>query len=795
MGKIVIGTAIAFLILLTGSGSVFADGVIIPDSSVGYPVIKYHDVTVTVEKQHAETVVDQEFYNPYDEEMVGTYIFPVPEGAFISNFTVIIDGVECHAESLSREEAKEFFEQAVDNHEDVSLLEYMDQNLFAVRVTIPPKGHKQMGLRYGEFLIPWGGMYRYAYTLSTERYSSADIENVSVTVNISSDKGVQNVYSPTHDVVVERLSSTEVRVQYLAQNVRPDKDFELYYTTSENSFGAGWLNYFDGEQGFFLFTFSPDPDDFKDRYVPKDIVFVIDKSGSMSGEKIVQAKEALKFILQQLGENDRFMIVSFNHNITELSDELMAVNSANISEALSYVDSLSAGGNTNINGALLDALDVLGSSTSPGSAKIIVFLTDGLPTAGVANEDQIAANVENANITLEVEASIYVFGVGYDVNTHLLDKLSTQNHGFSIYVDPGESLEEALVTFYGGIENPILTDISVTFSGVDVSEVYPREVPDLFEGSQIVLVGKYSKAGDMVVIEASMGDNSGKLQREYVTYKIVRDHPSGENIVTITAIIRGDTTNGPMELTYEFELTYADCHDFIPRLWATRKVGDLVSQIRLEGETEELVENIKELGVKYGIVTPYTSMLIRAGAGTAAEYLADGYNLKVATGRVAFGAAEANLQYNNALSWDVAQGANIEVAGRKTFVDLDGILVDMSLLENVTAIDLENQTAEEWVLNNVQVAENVRFGSDKYFALAGDGGLEEELAAGTNLVFVHDGKVLHVSGDVFEGPSSSSAYPAGEGTSNIATVVGVLMCLGLATGLGLFGVLRFLGRM
>ncbi len=795
MRKIVIGTTVAFLMLLTGASSAFADGIIIPDPPAGYPVIKYHNVTVTIEEQHAETLVDQEFYNPYDEEMVGTYIFPVPEGAFISNFTVIIDGLEYHAEFLGKEEAKEFFEQAVDNHEDVSLLEYMDQNLFAVRVTIPPKGYKQMGLRYEEFLIPWGGMYRYAYTLSTERYSSADIENVSVTVNISSEKGVQNVYSPTHDIVVERLGPNDVRVQYLAQNVRPDKDFELYYTKSDSSFGVGWLNYFDGEQGFFLFTFSPDPDDFEDCYVHKDIVFVIDRSGSMSGEKIVQAKEALKFILQQLGEDDRFTVISFNHNITELSGELMTVNSTNVSEALAYVDNLSAGGNTNINGALLDALDVLDGSTSSSSAEIIVFLTDGIPTAGVTNEDRIAANVENANIALEVEASIYVFGVGYDVNTHLLDKLSTRNHGFSIYVDPSECLEEALVTFYGRIENPILTDVSVTFLGVDVSEAYPREIPDLFEGSQIVLVGKYSKAGDMVVIETPIGDNSGKLGREYVVYKIVRNHPNGENVVIITAIIRGDTTNGSMELTYEFELTYADYHDFISRLWATRKVGDLVNQIRLGGETEELMENVKELGMRYGIITPYTSMLIRAGAGTTAEYLADSGNLKVATGRLAFYAAEANLQYNNALNWDVARGANINVAGRKTFVDLDGVLVDMSLLENVTAIDLENQTAEEWILNNVQVVENVRFGSDKYFALAGDGGLEEELAAGTNLVFAHDGKVLHVSGSVSEGSGSSSTYPAGEGTSNIVTLVGVLTCLGLATGLGLFGALRFLGRM
>jgi Ca-activated chloride channel family protein len=783
---------VAFFMLVAGATTAVADGVIVPVPPLGYPVIKYHHVTVTIENQHAVTVVDQKFYNPYDVEMVGTYIFPVPEGGFVSNFTVIIDGAEYRARSLSKEEAKEFFERAVNEHKDVSLLEYIGRELFSIRVTIPPKGYKQMSLRYEEFLIPWGGMYRYTYTLSTERYSAVDLEEVSITVNISSENGVQNIYSPTHEVMVKQLSPTEVRVHYFTQNTRPDRDFELYYTTSDTSFGAGWLTYFDNGQGFFLFTFSPNPDDFEGHYIPKDIVFVIDRSGSMSGEKIAQAKDALKFILQQLGENDRYTIVSFNSEINKLSNELISVSSANISKALEYVDNLYADGSTDINGALLEGLSIFSGSAPSGSARIVVFLTDGLPTKGVMDEDQIATNVKNANVALEKEASIYVFGVGYDVNTHLLDKISGRNHGFSIYVEPGESLEKALTDFYSKIENPLLTDVNISFSGVEVSEVYPREVPDLFAGSQIVLVGKFSKAGNMIVEGKTIGDPSDEFKRGYVVYTIVIKSSGMENVAKVTAVISGNTPNGPTELSYEFELTYAEHHDFIPRLWATRKIGDLVNQIRLEGEKENLVEEIKELGMKYGIVTPYTSMLVQAESGTLQEYMSDSYMLKQRSGDVSFNNAKANQSYNFAMQANVSQGANITAQGGKIFADLGGVHVDMNLLSNINTISLDNQTAQEWVASNLRVTKILVQGSPEYFEFAMENNMGEVLATGENIVFYHEGEVIQVSSELRLSSAGSGdevipivSIPGNDATSPI----GSLVRFGLVAGLTLMAVL------
>jgi hypothetical protein len=452
---------------------------------------------------------------------------------------------------------------------------------------------------------------------------------------------------------------------------------------------------------------------------------------------------------------------------------------------LGYVDNLFAFGSTNINEALLEALDLFDILTVSGSARIIVFLTDGLPTTGVTDEDQIATNVKNANAALDEEASIYVFGVGHDVNTHLLDKISGKNHGFSIYISPDQSLEDALVDFYSKIENPILTDVSISFSEIEVSEVYPRDIPDLFEGSQIVLVGRFSTSGDMTIVEKTIEDPSNELKYEHIAYGIVIELPSAENITTVTVVVSGNTPNGSMKFSYEFELIYADYHDFIPKLWATRRIGDLVNQIRLEGEKEELVEEIKALGIKYGIVSPYTSMVIKARSGTLQEYMIDPKVLSHAWGAASFNQAVANQAYNFAKQADISQGTNVKAQGGKIFLDLDGTLIDMELLSGTDIIRLDNQTVQEWVAKNIRVTRYIALNSTKYFEFALENNMEEVLAAGDNIVFYHQGEVIQVSSGL--GIAKTSG---GDETVPTVTIskngamphIALLVCLGLVAG-------------
>ena len=719
MRKAVLSTILLLLLVLPGCAMVAeGDGMIIPTQPFipleplyiqGYPEIEYHNVTVSIDEQYAQTFVDQSFYNPYNESMNGTYVFPVPEGAMISNFELIIDGETYEAQIMDENEAKEFFREAVSERKDASLLEYINRDLFSYKVSIPAKSSRQICLQYEEFLPMHGGMYRYAYTLGTEKYSSAPINYVTVSVNIISEKGIETIYSPTHDIIVERKDSRNVRIIYEARNARPDKDIEIYYSLSNNPFGAGFLNYVDDEDGYFLFMFSPNPDQFQENIVPKDIVFVIDESGSMRGDKIVQAKDALKLILQQLHEEDRFTIVPFSTHVRKFSQLLKVANSSNIIDATRYVDGIRASGGTNINQALLDALNILRNTAKSESVKVIVFLTDGKPTSGVTGEDDIVNNVRNANVEHEVDARIFAFGVGYNVNTHLLDKISSQNHGATIYVTPDESIEMALTDFYGQISSPVLTDITLDFTGINVFETYPDVLPDVFKGSQITLAGRYSQA---------------------------------ENI---RVYLNGTTREGRAEYTFEFDVDDTKPHDFVPRLWATRKIGYLLDEIRLEGETEELVDEIKELGLEFGIVTPYTSMLIQAESGSVTDGMDNTFSLHADSGKESVDVAKGIRYYGYAERADVAVGGNIVVSGTKTFADVNGTYVDLSLLGNIITIHLGDMTTEEWLASNINITHHVLFGSDEYFALGENKGLGQILAIGPEIVFEDDGKVIYIS--------------------------------------------------
>jgi len=686
------------------------DGAIIPHPGIhiiSYPEIEYHNVTVTIEDQYATTFVDQSFYNPYDVTMEGTYVFPVPQGAVISQFELIIDGEVHETQIMDEEEAAAFFREAVAAHQDASLLEYVDRDLFSYTVSIPSQESRQICLRYEELLSPHGGLYRYAYTLGTEKYSSALIDVVDVKISISSQQGIETVYSPTHPVRVERTDTNHVTVMYHVEDARPDRDLALYYTTTDEPFGAGFLRYEDGEEGYFLFLFSPNPDQFQERIIPKDIVFVIDESGSMSGTNIFQAKEALSFILEQLHPEDRFSIINFDSTIHHFSPTLRQATGENITDALDYVDSIQADGMTNIHDALLDGVDILASSMSEDSIKVIVFLTDGKPTQGITAEDAIVQDVSNANLMSEVDASIFVFGVGYNVNTHLLDRISSENHGHTVYVTPEESIELALTDFYGKISSPVLTNISVSFDGMLEYECYPQVLPDVFKGSQISLVGKYVPA----------------------------DH--------LQVSLQGTTGDGPREYTFPFSLTDAPQHEFIPRLWATRKIGSLLNQLRLQGEDEELIAEIRTLGLQYGIVTPYTSMLIKADRDSNQSVLENSDAFYSDSGSNGVLSSKWIVKFGGAESDTLATGVNIVTRGVRTFVNVEGTYIDLSLLTNVTSIELGAGTVEEWIAANLPITRTIPFGSDGYFALTSE--LSAVLSLGTKLVVAHEGEVLYIT--------------------------------------------------
>lgn len=579
------------LVVLFGCvSSVLADGLIIIDKAYWQnrpqPIfpspplrpyaplkITYHHVNVKIDGQIATTSVDQDFYNPNPQRLEGTYLFPIPKGAQIDKFAMEIGGKQVEAELLSADKARGIYEDIVRRLKDPALLEYAGRDVFKVRVfPIEPNSHKRITLSYSQVLSSGAGLVSYVYPLNTEKFSAKPIQNVSVKVELENKRSLKTIYSPSHAVEVKRTGANKATVSFEAANVQPDTDFALYFAPEQDDVGLNLLTYKKpGEDGYFLLLASPGMDAKGRQVVLKDVVFVLDTSGSMAGKKIQQARKALEFCVDNLNDGDHFELLRFSTEVEPLFDHLVDASPNNRTKAQDFIKDLRANGSTAIDDALHKALSLRpADSTRPF---VIIFLTDGMPTIGVTDEDQILANVRQND---SGRTRIFCFGIGTDVNTHLLDKLTEQSRGYSQYVLPDEDLEVKVSSFFAKIKEPVLANPTLNFTGgIRAMKLYPKALPDLFKGEQLVLAGRYS----------------GK----------------GNSAVTIEGMVNGATRKYSYEVTFPEE---SSDHEFIPRLWATRRVGNLLDEIRLQGENAELRDEVTELARKYGIVTPYTAYLI-----------------------------------------------------------------------------------------------------------------------------------------------------------------------------------------
>jgi len=560
-------------ILLATTTPALADGIIIPDTpATSYLTVKYHRVTVTIQDQVAVTHVDQVFVNDTRSTVEGSYLFPLPEEAAISDFSMWVDGQRVSGQVLSREEARRRYDEIVRGRRDPALLEYVGRDLFQASIfPIAPGEERRVEIEYAQVLPAEGSLVRYVYPLSPEKFSPQPLREASISVSIISKEPIKAVYSPSHTVAVERQGDYRAQVGWEAHDVKPDKDFVLFYSVSQQVLSVNLLSFkARSEDGFFLLLVTPQLHVESERAVAKDVILVLDTSGSMEGEKLEQAKDALVYILQHLNPQDRFNIVQFSTGVHVFAESLRPASEA--SEAITFVRTLSAAGGTNIDGALREALRIAAGAQSAERPVFVVFLTDGLPTEGEVEVPAILANVKRV---LPANARIFTFGVGDDVNTVLLDNLARDTRGASAYVRPGERIDEHVSALYAKVGMPVLADVKLEVEGVQVYDIYPHPLPDLFASSQLVLAGRYYASGPA------------------------------------TLTLRGTVDSQSQSFTYR-DLTFRDTggDDFIAPLWATRKIGYLLNEIRLRGESQELVQQIVNLSIRYGIITPYTSFLV-----------------------------------------------------------------------------------------------------------------------------------------------------------------------------------------
>lgn len=527
--------------------------------------------TIEIKEDVAQVKLEQSFINRSNRQLQGEYLYSLPGIAQIDAFYLYINGKRTKAELLDNTEARAVYEDIVRKMKDPALLEYVDYNLFKARIFPLGAGEtRRIELSYDQVVPFESGHYK--FELPIRQSGQGAIDQYQIKINLKNRRSLANIYSPSHNIEIDRVSADEVVIRFKGSHIDGSRNFILFYSIEETEINGSLLTFRprSDRDGYFMFFANPAFDLPLKKTMAKDVIFVIDISGSMGGEKIEQAREALRFCINVMNKEDRFEIISFSSAVDNFSGKLKKAHKDAKQDALYFTDNLSSSGGTNINAALLKALDL--KTVKDGRPTSIVFLTDGLPTEGLTDIQQIVNNVQSKSRGF---IRMFNFGVGYDVNTWLIDKLAEESGGSASYVKPGENIENAISTLFAKISSPLLTDTEFSVAGVEIYDVYPKRLPDVFKGQRVMISGRYRKNGKADIIFKGLQDGSKRR--------------------------------------FEYQADFArreDDNDFIARLWANRKVNDLLNKIRFEGANDELVQSVKNLGEEFGIVTPYTSYLV-----------------------------------------------------------------------------------------------------------------------------------------------------------------------------------------
>jgi len=568
-------------LLLGTAATAFAQGIVIPDDPTLPPLsLVHHRVKVDIDRQGATTTVEQVFLNNSDRPLEAQFVFPIPRGAAMSRFTMLMNGKEKPGEIVEKNQARQIYNSIVNRSRDPGLLEYLGGDLFRANVfPIAARGSQTITLRFEQVLSAQDALVSYVYPVRAAAKHGPVVQGeFTFEATIRSAIPILTVYSPSHGINVARASDREARVTYSDRRATLDKDFQLYYGLSDQEIGLNLVTYRPNPQdpGYFMLLLAPRGTIQAERIVERDLVFVVDVSGSMAGVKIQQARNALKYLVAKLNDGDRFNIVQFSSFAEPWQKGLVGAKERR-EEALRYADTLIAQGGTDIAGALDAAVSNLGGDAARPS--YIIFMTDGKPTMGETTDPRrLLAKVQAAKRRPNGESiRLFTWGVGYDVDTHLLDDMANEGGGVSEYVRPEEDIASKVAAFANKASLPVLTGLTLKVLGdkVQLANLLPRALPDLYAGGQLVLLGRYTGQGDVAF------ELTGRV-------------------------------NGKVE-TFVYENRFAAAESkgaFIELLWAQRRIGHLLDQIRLHGETKELVDDVIRLSKEYGIQTPYTSQLI-----------------------------------------------------------------------------------------------------------------------------------------------------------------------------------------
>lgn len=601
MSRAMAGLALAAVASLATPGAAQGtdrwENIVIPQERVVLPPIRESavliesvNVDVSIREQVATTTVGIVLRNPSGSAQESQLLMPVPRGAAVRQFR--LDGLpdEGIAKVLTREEARRIYEDIVRRTRDPGLVEFVGLDLIKSSVfPVPANGTQRMELVY-EQVLPADGT-RVDYVLPRSESLERSGVKWSMSATITSSRVIGAVYSPSHDLATERQADGSVRVTVPASSASDPGAFRLSYVLADtDGLAASLIAYPDprvgssGNGGYFMLLLGV-PAEGERPTIKREVTMVLDRSGSMRGTKLEQAKNAALQIVGALDDGEFFNIVDYSDTIATFADAPVAKTPESLKSAEAYISGLAAVGGTNINDALVQAL---GTEPAAGTLPMVLFLTDGLPTVGVRSERDIREAARKAN---RFDRRIFSFGVGLDVNSPLLSALASGSRGIPTFVMPDEDIEVKVGQVFKRLQGPVLAMPELTFlDGANgsppagerpVRELLPGALGDVFEGEQVVVLGQYldrSKPLQMHLEGARPGDEKAAFNAT-------------------------------------FDLAKASVQNsFVPRIWAMRKIGTLIDEIRQSGAdggepNKELVDEVIRLSTEYGILTEYTAFL------------------------------------------------------------------------------------------------------------------------------------------------------------------------------------------
>ncbi|MBN1539757.1 MAG: VWA domain-containing protein [Candidatus Thermoplasmatota archaeon] len=528
------------------------------------------EVDARIENHYAVTTFTGHISNPTSSGEETTISINVPGDAMISNLSITIDGVTSYAIVAPRSGAQQEYEEAREEGDTATQLRASaDPTMFYLDLNIRQDSNISFSVRYEQVLVK--KMHNFTYILPLGVFSNADMyDELDVKMDIQGLGNITpvNIQKGTITPVESWITTSHVRYTHNSSEIDKTSSIGIVYQEASPPIDGTLRTYIDDTGGYFIHVFSPQLSDLG-TYLPKDVIFVLDRSGSMVGRKIEQLKDAFSEIVYQVHDEDRFNIISFSSDIDHWNEEMVPANRENKDSSVLYLNYMDPMGTTNIEQALLDALGMYNGDSE--AVPIIVFLTDGLPTEGVTDIPTIREDILYAN---QNRVSIYSLGFGEDLDLDFLSALSLENRGFAVKIPESEDASDLMQGFYETISVPLLRDLYFNYTA-GASEIIPQTMPGLFAGSEAVVVGRFDRTRE-----------------------------------SITSTVTASSSEGPQVFEGSWKVDQDSEVEFIPRLWAHRMILHYLERMLVEGETEYLQQKVIDLAMDHSFVTPYTSFIL-----------------------------------------------------------------------------------------------------------------------------------------------------------------------------------------